>query len=245
MGWGSQQYRIERTLAGWASELGTKTHLGCEVTGFTQDDSGVDVKLSDGATLRTQYLVGCDGGRSIIRKTAGIEFPGWDPSTSCLVADVEMDEQPPWGMHRAGGFHSFFKLDDEGSVQVMVAEPRVGNNGEPTLHDLREALIAARGTDCGIRSATWISRFTDVTRQAASYRERRVLLAGDAAHVHFPIGGQGLNTGVAYGAKYPMAVAKITDDLDRLLAFYDFPAEHWVHLRTTNPIEFYLHENKS
>jgi hypothetical protein len=115
-------------------------------------------------------------------------------------------------MHRASGFHSFFKLEDEGTVRVMVAEPRVGNNGEPTLQDLREALIAVRGTDCGIRSATWISRFTDVTRQAASYRDRRVLLAGDAAHVHFPIGGQGLNTGIQDAMNLGWKLAQVVND---------------------------------
>lgn len=196
-GLGLPQYRIERTLADWVGELGVPIYRGREVTGFAQDDTGVDVALSDGSSLRAEYLVGCDGGRSVIRKAAGIEFPGWDPSMSCLVADVEMDEQPPWGMHRdGGGFHSFFMLEDGGPVRVMVTEPHVGKTGEPTLRDIREALIAARGTDHRIRAATWISRFTDVTRQAASYRDRRVLLAGDAAHVHFPVGGQGLNTGI-------------------------------------------------
>ena len=152
--------------------------------------------LSAGPALRASYLVGCDGGRSLVRKTAGIPFPGWDPSTSCLVADVEMTEEPPWGLHRKGGLHSFFKFEDGGPVRVMVTEPNVGNINEPALADIGAALIAARGTDYGLHSATWISRFTDATRQAAAYRDRRVLLAGDAAHIHFPIGGQGLNTGV-------------------------------------------------
>ncbi|MEE6140665.1 FAD-dependent monooxygenase [Mycobacterium sp. 050128] len=196
-GLGLPQYRIEHTLADWVSELGVPIYRGRQVSGVAQDDTGVDVELCDTPPLRASYVVGCDGGRSVIRKAAGIEFAGWDPSTSCLVADVEMDEEPPWGTHRDPGFCSFFKLEDPGPVRVMVAEPHVGTAaGEPTLSELRDALIAVRGTDYGIRGATWVSRFTDVTRQATSYRDRRVLVAGDAAHVHFPIGGQGLNTGI-------------------------------------------------
>jgi 2-polyprenyl-6-methoxyphenol hydroxylase-like FAD-dependent oxidoreductase len=114
-------------------------------------------------------------------------------------------------MHRDGGFHSFFKLEDPGPVRVMVAEPHVGKSGEPTLRELRDALIAVRGSDYGIRSATWISRFTDVTRQAASYREGRVLLAGDAAHVHFPIGGQGLNTGIQDAVNLGWKLAQVVN----------------------------------
>lgn len=195
-GLGLLQYRVETILADWITELGVPIHYGREVTGVAQDDSGVDAMASEGMTLRAAYLVGCDGGGSVIRKTAGIAFPGWAPSTSCLVADVEMDDEPPLGLHRQGGFHSFFKFQGEDTVRVMVTEPHVGNTAEPTLADISEALTAARGTDYGLRSATWISRFTDATRQAATYRVGRVLLAGDAAHIHFPIGGQGLNTGI-------------------------------------------------
>ena len=138
------QHRIERILADWIGELGVPTHYGREVTDFAQDDAGVDVAVSEGPSLRAAYLVGCDGGRSLVRKTAGIAFSGWDPSTSCLVADVEMSEEPPWGLHRDGGFHSFFKFEAGGPVRVMVTEPHVGNTSAPTLRDISEALIAAR-----------------------------------------------------------------------------------------------------
>ncbi len=207
-GLGLWQNHIERILAGWVAELAVPIYYGREVTGFAQDGTGVDVELSGGQALRAEYLVGCDGGRSLVRKAAGTEFPGWDPTTSALIAQVEMAEQPPLGVHtNAFGIHSFGKLEykiidgkvvyaDGGPVGVMVTEQHVGPATEPTLHDLSEALIAVCGTDYGIHSPIWISRFTDMTRQAASYRDRRVLLAGDAAHVHAPDGGQGLNTGV-------------------------------------------------
>jgi 2-polyprenyl-6-methoxyphenol hydroxylase-like FAD-dependent oxidoreductase len=207
-GLGLWQNHIERILAGWVGELAVTIYRGREVTGFAQDDAGVDLQLSDGESQRAQYLVGCDGGRSVVRKAAGIEFPGWDPTTSALLAEVEMAEEPELGMRRtASGIHSLGKVDYEirdgevvykegGTVRVMVTESHVGATSEPTLRDLSEGLIAVYGTDYGIHSPTWITRFTDMTRQAATYRDRRILLAGDAAHVHSPVGGQGLNTGV-------------------------------------------------
>jgi 2-polyprenyl-6-methoxyphenol hydroxylase-like FAD-dependent oxidoreductase len=195
-GLGLMQHRIERTLAGWTAELGASIRYEHTISGFTQDDTGVMVTVAGGPAMRTRYLIGCDGGRSLVRKAAAIAFPGFDASLSCLVADVELTAEPPWGLHRHPTFHSFFKFDDADTVRVMVTEPGLGNVGEPCLDDIRRALIAARGTDYGLRTASWVSRFTDVSRQAAAYRDRRVLLAGDAAHIHFPIGGQGLNTGV-------------------------------------------------
>ena len=185
-----RQNHIEHILAGWIDELAVPICRGREATGLAQDDTGIEVELGDGPSLRTKYLVGCDGGRSLIRKAAGIEFPGSDPTTSNLIAEVAVTEEPPeWGIRRdALGIHSLSRLEAGGRVRVLVTEQHVGPTTEPTLRDLSEALIAVYGTDYGIHSPTWISRFTDMTRQAAAYRKGRVLLAGDAAHVHPPDG---------------------------------------------------------
>ena len=217
------QKHVERILAGWVGELPVTFYRGREVTGFAQDDTGVDIALSDGQSLRAEYLVGCDGGRSLVRKTAGIEFPGWDPTTSALLAEVEMTEEPETGIRRTpSGTHAIGKVEYQikggeviyqkgGTVGVMLTESRVGSTDEPTLRDLSEGLIAVYGTDYGVHSPTWLTRFTDMTRQAAAYRDRRVLLAGDAAHVHSPVGGQGLNTGVQDAVNLGWKLAQVVN----------------------------------
>ena len=205
---GIWQNQIERIMAEWVAELPVHIRYGSEVTGFAQDDTGVDVRLSGGESLRSRYLVGCDGGRSLIRKAAGIEFPGWDATRSNLIAEVEMTEEPELGIrHDEKGTHALGRLEyeirdgevvysDAGPVRVMVTEEHVGHTTEPSLRELRDALISVYGTDYGMHNPTSVARFTDMTRQAAAYRAGRVLLAGDAAHVHYPAGGQGLSLGV-------------------------------------------------
>jgi 3-(3-hydroxy-phenyl)propionate hydroxylase len=208
---GIWQNKIERIMADWIAELSVPVLYETEVTGFDQDDAGVDVHLSGPSTLRAQYLVGCDGGRSIIRRAAGIEFPGWDPTRSNLIAEVEVTEEPPRGIrHDATGIHALQRLEDGKTFRVIVTEQElVSSKSEPTLRDLSQALIAVYGSDFGIHDPTWISRFTDMTRQAARYRERRVLLAGDSAHVHYPAGGQGLSLGVQDAVNLGWKVAQV------------------------------------
>ena len=205
------QNHFERILAGWVDELGVPIARERDVTGFAQDDAGVSVELSDGDSLRAQYLVGCDGGRSLIRKSAGIEFPGSDPSLSSLIAEVEMREGPEVGIrHDENGTQAIGRLDD-GRAGVVVTEPYSGQSDQPTLAELSRALVRVWGTDFGVHSPTWMSRFTDMTRQAASYRRGRVLLAGDAAHVHYPVGGQGLNLGVQDAVNLGWKLAQVVN----------------------------------
>jgi 2-polyprenyl-6-methoxyphenol hydroxylase-like FAD-dependent oxidoreductase len=231
---GIWQSKIERILADWVAELPVRIYYGSEVTGFAQDDAGVDLAMGDGRSLRARYLVGCDGGRSVIRKAAGIEFPEWDPSKSNLIAEAEMTEEPELGIRRdAIGIHGIGRLEyeirdgevvyeDEGPVRVMVSEQQPAPSGEPTLSELSEALVTVYGTDFGVHSPTSIARFTDMTRQAASYRAGRVLLAGDSAHVHYPAGGQGLSLGLQDAVNLGWKLAQVINGIspDSLLDTY-------------------------
>ena len=206
------QSEFEPILADWVGELGIPIIREREVVGFVQDDTGVDVELSGDTSVRAQYLVGCDGGRSVIRKAAGIDFVGSDPSTSWMIAQVEMDEEPEFGFRRDSvGQHAIGRRKEGQPIGVVLTERQLEHNGNPTINELREALVGVYATDFGLRSVNWISRFTDMSRLAASYRNGRVLLAGDAAHVHPPHGGQGLNTGVQDAVNLGWKLAQVVN----------------------------------
>ncbi len=209
---GIWQNRIERIMADWIAELPVHMYYGREVTGFVQDSNGVDVELADGDSIRAQYLAGCDGGRSLIRQGAAIEFPGWEATRSSLIAEAELTEEPPKGVrYDAIGAHGLNMLEDGKTVRMVVSERELGQTSEPTVAELSEALIAVFDTDFGVHSPTWISRFTDMTRHAASYRAGRVLLAGDSAHVHYPAGGQGLSLGVQDAVNLGWKLAQVVN----------------------------------
>jgi 2-polyprenyl-6-methoxyphenol hydroxylase-like FAD-dependent oxidoreductase len=231
---GLWQKHIERILHGWVQELGVPILRQLEVTGFVQHEAGVDVALSDGGTLRADYLVGCDGGRSVVRKAADIAFPGSEPTISHLIAEAELAEEPEWGVrYDARGMHGLGKLEyeirdgevvykDHGPARIMLTEDAVGRTEPPTLEDIRRGLISVYGTDYGIHNPTSISRFNDSARQAETYRKGRVLLAGDAAHTHYPAGGHGLNIGVQDAVNLGWKLAQVVKGVspDSLLDTY-------------------------
>jgi 2-polyprenyl-6-methoxyphenol hydroxylase-like FAD-dependent oxidoreductase len=215
------QSHFERIMSGWLDELGVPILREREVSGFAQDDGGVDIALSDGTPLRAQYLVGCDGGRSAVRKAAGIDFAGWDPTTCWIHAEVEMEEQPAFGLRGGGGIGPA----EGGRVGVTLIEPDVDRTDEPTLEDLRAALIRVDGTDHGVHSPRFLSRFTDMTRQAVAYRSGRVLVAGDATHVQPPLGGQGLNIGVQDSVNLGWKLAQVVEGTSPVSLLDTYQAE--------------------
>jgi 3-(3-hydroxy-phenyl)propionate hydroxylase len=220
---GLVQSEIERMLTDWIVELGVPIHRGPEVVGFAQDVSGVDVHLADGAPMRAQYLVAADGGRSTIRKAAGIEFPGWDATRSTLIAEAEVTEETPKGIRiDETGIHGLNPVGDGRTMQVLVTEHQLGPATDATLADLSRALVAVYDTDFGVRNPRSISRFSDATRHAAAYRAGRVLLVGDAAHTHSPTGGQGIGLGVEDAVNLGWKLAQVIKDTapDSLLDTY-------------------------
>jgi 3-(3-hydroxy-phenyl)propionate hydroxylase len=217
------QEKTERLLAEWADELCVRIHRDRELAGIACDADGVDVTTAQGDTLRAGWLVGCDGGRSAVRKLAGIGLPGWDASTSWIIAEVRMTEKPVLGFHEdASGRHAMSLMEDGATVGVVLAgrDPRAA--GEPTLDELAAGLKAIYGTDFGVHAPTWLSRFSDATRQADAYRKGRILLAGDAAHIHPPLGGQGLNLGVQDAVNLGWKLAQVVKGVspDALLDTY-------------------------
>jgi 3-(3-hydroxy-phenyl)propionate hydroxylase len=217
---GIQQSEIERLLEEWAAELGVQVRRSSPVSGVHQDEAGVTVELDTGeaapATLRARYLVGCDGGRSTVRKLAGIGFPGTPATMTAMVGDVELPDLPEdyiWVRRVANGDYSAIVLEP-GWHRVITSEyDRVVDRDEPaTFEQLQETLTRLAGTDFGMRNPRWVSRFGDATRQADRYREGRVLLAGDAAHIHFPAGGQGLNMGVQDAVNLGWKLAAVVRD---------------------------------
>jgi 2-polyprenyl-6-methoxyphenol hydroxylase-like FAD-dependent oxidoreductase len=193
----------DRLLAEHAVELGTEIRRGCEVVGLSQDEEGVDAELADGTRLRARYLVGCDGGRSTVRKLLGVGFPGAPAKAETLLGAMEVGVAPETVtavVSEIRRTQKLFGLGPVGDGLYRVVVPAEGVTGDrsvaPTLDEFKRQLRAVAGTDFGVHSPRWLSRFGDATRQADRYRVGRVLLAGDAAHVHPPVGGQGLNLGI-------------------------------------------------
>lgn len=217
------QSEFEQIMAAWVAELGVTTRRSCEVSGSTQDPDGVEVQLSDGTTLRTRYLVGCDGGRSVVRKSAGIGFPGLAATTSWLIAEVEMSGNPTMGFtHTSEGSHAIGRRGPHEPIRLVIQQPYVSGAPEPGMDELRAGLHHVYGTDFGLVGASWISRFNDATRQAANYRLGRVLVAGDAAHIHPPQGGQGMGTGIQDAVNLGWKLARVVNGTspDSLLDTY-------------------------
>jgi 2-polyprenyl-6-methoxyphenol hydroxylase-like FAD-dependent oxidoreductase len=200
---GIPQPVTDRLLTEHALELGVEIRRDCELVGLTQDDDGVSAELADGTQLRSRYLVGCDGGRSVVRKLLGIGFPGEPSTVDTLLGELELTAPPETV---AAVMADVRKTElrfgagpiRDGLYRVVVPAAGVADDRAvpPTLEEMRQQLRLTAGTDFGAHSPRWLSRFGDATRLAERYRVGRVLLAGDAAHVHPPTGGQGLNLGI-------------------------------------------------
>ncbi len=200
---GIPQTTTDRLLAERATELGAEIRRSCELVGLSQDDDGVTAELADGSRLRARYLVGCDGGRSRVRKLVGVGFPGEPAAVETLLGEMEVAAPPETVaalVTEVRRTELRFGLGPVGDGVYRVVVPAEGVTEDravpPTLEEFRQQLRVFAGTDFGVHSPRWLSRFGDATRQAERYRAGRVFLAGDAAHVHPPTGGQGLNLGI-------------------------------------------------
>lgn len=194
---GIPQVEVERILLVRIEELGVPVRRGVEVCGVTEGDGGVDLVLGDGGAVRAAFVVGADGRRSAVRRGAGIRTEGAEPTRSHLIAEAETTEPVPTGIRLDEvGIQALNLLPDGRTVAMVVTEQQLRTSPDATLDDLRSAVGAAYGTDFGLHSLQWVSRFTDASRHATSYRAGRVLMAGDAAHTHPPTGGQGLGLGL-------------------------------------------------
>lgn len=200
---GIPQTTTDRLLAEHATELGAEIRRGCELVGLNQDEQGVTAELADGTRLRSRYLVGCDGGRSTVRKLLGVGFPGEPSKVETLLGEVELTAAPDTlkaVMAEVRKTHKRFGAMPLGDGVYRLVAPAEGvakdRTVPPTLDELKRQVRKLAGTDFGVHSPRWLSRFGDATRLAESYRTGRVLLAGDAAHIHPPTGGQGLNLGI-------------------------------------------------
>ena len=193
------QVRTEALLDERANGLGARILRGREVTGLSEDASAVTVELADGSTLSSRYLVGADGSGSTVRRAAGIDFIGSDSTVFGFLGDVVLDDPPPMGATFYNEYGAVLTAPIPGGlvrVSGYDATDQVPGRREVTLDELRATAIRIAGTDFGMRDPRWLSRFGNATRHAETYRKGRVLLAGDAAHIHFPAGGVGLNTGI-------------------------------------------------
>ncbi|MCP2306791.1 2-polyprenyl-6-methoxyphenol hydroxylase [Actinokineospora globicatena] len=198
---GIPQPVIDRLLEEHAVDLGAQVRRGCAVAGVEQDDEGVTVELADGERLRSRYLVGCDGARSTVRKLLGVGFPGEPSRNDTLMGELEAAASPEEIAMKVAEVRSrafSFAPFGEGVYRVVIPAAGVSEdrNEPPTIEDFAQQLRALVGTDFGVHSPHWLSRFGDATRLVEQYRVGRVLLAGEAAHIHPPAGGQGLNLGV-------------------------------------------------
>ncbi|WP_433307555.1 FAD-dependent monooxygenase [Actinoplanes sp. CA-030573] len=227
---GMPQTVTDRLLEEHAAESGARIRRGCALAGLSQDDDGVTVALADGTRVRSRYLVGCDGGRSTVRKLLGIGFPGEAAQTEWLLGEVEATEAPERIASTVAEIRRTqlgFGVGPTGygGWRVVVPAAQVADDRAvpPTLEELRQRMVAIAGTDFGVHSPRWLSRFNDATRLAERYRAGRVLLAGDAAHVHPPLGGQGLNLGIqdSFNLGWKLGAAVAGWARDDLLATYE------------------------